>query len=379
MPGSATSSRSLQSKDEHHPSPSPTPRSGSIDKPKPYTRFRKPSLLPLRGPTLENLTLVNILNNETCSPISFKDFSTFITEKEHTTENLLFVIWYRSYEARWKELKENVRERVPVPSTRLGDRYDPFRRRSDTISKREEGGDVSMLSIGEQPMREEAARAFSTFLRSGGSRALGVSDDLRRFARTCLAKSSAPECVGRRDPSRARMVSADRSSSCRYMRKSTKLSRHNLFHTFCHTQAPMSIVQSKCSGAFNSHLIQEVTDEQVLCRRYRLSIRSPHLPRPHSSPTDNKLRLPRNPSHIYHLHLFRLYAGILRLERILLASVESNESATTTVGIGRRGRRRSLDQWEGRGSRSDWKLGIGLEISFTYWKPLDLAWWIEHV
>jgi hypothetical protein len=52
-----------------------------------------------------------------------------------------------------------------------------------------------MLPIGEQPMREEAARAFSTFLRSGGSRALGVSDDLRQFARTCLAKSSAPECV----------------------------------------------------------------------------------------------------------------------------------------------------------------------------------------
>jgi hypothetical protein len=97
-------------------------------------------------------------------------------------------------------LKEDVRERVPVPSTRLGDRYDPFsnRRDTETVSKSEEagGGGVTMLPIGEQPMREEAARAFSTFLRSGGSRALGVSDDLRQFARTCLAKSSAPECVG---------------------------------------------------------------------------------------------------------------------------------------------------------------------------------------
>jgi hypothetical protein len=199
MSGSASSSRSLQSKEER-PSPSPTPRSASIDKTKtkPYTRFRKPSLLPLKGPTLENLKLVNILNNETCSPISFKDFLTFITEKEHTTENFLFVIWYRSYEARWRGLKEDVRERVPVPSTRLGDRYDPFTNRRDTVSKSEEagGGGLTMLPIGEQPMREEAARAFSTFLRSGGSRALGVSDDLRQFARTCLAKSSAPECVG---------------------------------------------------------------------------------------------------------------------------------------------------------------------------------------
>lgn len=338
MPGSATSSRSLQSKDEHHPSPSPTPRSGSIDKPKPYTRFRKPSLLPLKGPTLENLKLVNILNNETCSPISFKDFSTFITEKEHTTENLLFVIWYRSYEARWRELKEDVRGRVPVPSTRLGDRYDPFRRRSDTITKSEEEGDVTTMSIGEQPTREEAARAFSTFLRSGGSRALGVSDDLRQFARTCLAKSSAPECVGHPDSSRAWMVSANRTSSCRYMRKSTKLSRRNHYHTFCHTQAPMSIAQSKCSGTSSLQFMQEVTDGQVLCRRHRLSVRSPDLPHPHPPSTDNTLRLPRNPPRIHHLHLLRLYAGILGLERILLAGLESNQSTTKTMGTGRCGR-----------------------------------------
>ena len=150
------------------------------------------------------------------------------------------------------------------------------------------------------------------------------------------------------------MSGTDRSSSCRYMRKSTKLSRHNHYHTFCHTQAPMSIAQSKCSGTSSLRLMQEVADEQVLRWRYRFSIRSPHLPGPHSSPTDNTLRLPRNPSRIHHLHFLRLYAGILGLEGILLASLESNESTTSTLGTGRRGRRRSLDQWEGRrGYRSD--------------------------
>jgi hypothetical protein len=164
-----------------------------------YTTFRTPSILPLKGPTLEKLKLVNILNNETCSPISYKDFSTFVTEKEHSTENLLFVIWYRSYEARWKQLSQDVRDRIPVPSTRLGDRYAPFGGRGGQVGAKE-GEKSTSLPIGEHPMREEAARAFSTFLRSGGSRALGVSDDLRQFARTCLARSSAPECVSRSGP-----------------------------------------------------------------------------------------------------------------------------------------------------------------------------------
>jgi hypothetical protein len=198
MVGSSSSSRSGRSKDDilelALPNESPT-SCRPITPGNPYTRFRKPSILPLKGPTLENLKLASILNNETCSPISFKDFRSFIEEKEHSTENLLFAIWYRSYAARWRDLDEETKKRVPVPSTRLGDRYDPFTngRGSGVVGTSTET--ASMLPIGEQPMREEAARAFSTFLRSGGSRALGVSDDLRQFARTCLAKSSAPECV----------------------------------------------------------------------------------------------------------------------------------------------------------------------------------------
>lgn len=47
----------------------------------------------------------------------------------------------------------------------------------------------------DQPMREEAVRAFATFLRKGGSRELGISDELREFAKTCLKRSTAPEVV----------------------------------------------------------------------------------------------------------------------------------------------------------------------------------------
>lgn len=149
-------------------------------------KFRTPSILPLKGPSLEDLKLVNILNAETCAPISFKDFTTFITEKELTTENLLFVIWYKSYEVRWRALDQNTKDNVPVPSTRLGDRYDPFTNLDPEFDAQ---------PIGEQPMREEAVRAFATFLKQDGSRALGISDELRKFARTSLTRSSAPECV----------------------------------------------------------------------------------------------------------------------------------------------------------------------------------------
>ena len=46
-----------------------------------------------------------------------------------------------------------------------------------------------------QPMREEVQRAFATFLRKRGSRELGISDELREFARVCLSRSTAPEAV----------------------------------------------------------------------------------------------------------------------------------------------------------------------------------------
>lgn len=150
------------------------------------TKFRTPSILPLKGPKLEDLKLVNILNAETCPPISFKDFTTFVTEKEHTTENLLFVIWYKSYELRWNTLDQSLREKVPVPSTKLGDRYDPFRHVAP---------DFAIQAAMEQPMREEAMRAYATFFKQNGSRALGISDELRVFVQTTLTKSSAPDCV----------------------------------------------------------------------------------------------------------------------------------------------------------------------------------------
>ncbi|WVQ94732.1 hypothetical protein IAU59_001812 [Kwoniella sp. CBS 9459] len=247
-------------------------------------------------PLLEELKLSNILNGETCPPISFPDFAAFVANKEFTTENLLFILWFRSYKARFEQLDAKVKETIPIPSTRLGDRYDPYgyldrpaastsdnqagkfepdgpvifnepfrdhasslkpsahhtevthnfrpcnscthtsdtqcpscdarprrhsrlfsitqsimnsRRASSASAHRDNkvirpilhatmhpplppAGTV-LAEPADQPFREEAQRAFATFLRKGGSRELGISDEMRQFTKLCLARSTAPE------------------------------------------------------------------------------------------------------------------------------------------------------------------------------------------
>ena len=215
-------------------------------------------LRPSTTPSLDDLTLEHILNGETCHPISFNDFAGFTANKEFTSENLLFVLWFRSYRNRFDALPVDKRAKVPVPSTRLGDRYRPFayltQERRDTKADSSVGtptpntsfkgpehafgvcdwaaedapgsntlpqlygkglrpspmllGQASILRptlpagaeydpVEDQPMREEAIRAFSTFLKKTGSRELGISDELREFAKTCLQRSTAPEVVSR--------------------------------------------------------------------------------------------------------------------------------------------------------------------------------------
>lgn len=226
---------------------------------------------------LKQLRLCHILNGETCPPVSFADFATFLTNKDYTSENLVFVLWYRDYKSKWKLLDKAVRIRVPVPSTSLGHRYDPFgylrhgpvalstgadereeevsrnrlasanaysmdataaSDRNDSSAKplksyfsrvssnlprsRLEASSLAacsspltpvssylthplhslfssdgttFLSVDEQPLRDQAQRAFATFLKKGGSKELSISDELREYVRTCLEASTAPESV----------------------------------------------------------------------------------------------------------------------------------------------------------------------------------------
>ncbi|WRT65573.1 uncharacterized protein IL334_002518 [Kwoniella shivajii] len=252
----------------------------------PLSRFNSSAVQPI----LDDLKLSNILNGETCPPISFIDFASFVANKEFTTENLLFILWFRSYRERFDKLEQKVKETIPIPSTRLGDRYDPYgyidrpmpqhdpsepeqdtpvvfsepfrsrdggskpcfchteninhktcrqfsschcaetkvvtarrasrllsithsligSRRPSTISHPNESNALTSIlhqathpplpppgtvlaEPAQQPMRDEAHRGFATFLRKGGSKELGISDELREYTRVCLARSTAPE------------------------------------------------------------------------------------------------------------------------------------------------------------------------------------------
>ena len=258
MSGSADQPQPRPSSVTSHPAPSTSTSTARPSK----TLQRLLHLTPNPN-SLENLTLSNLLNNQTCPPISFPDFALFIERKEFTLENLLFVVWFRSYRLRWEALSADEKKAVPIPDTRLGKRRDPFGYLSEpsvmeskdslqggpSVAVREvprrsshapplpshpfkvcewaqENAPVRFPTssmapmprtkradsipcgqclgctnpkhrhdVKAQPMRLEAARAFATFLRKGGSRELGIADDLREECALALEGSSAPEVV----------------------------------------------------------------------------------------------------------------------------------------------------------------------------------------
>lgn len=232
-----------------HPIPQQSPDPPTTTSPQSITAPPR-ALLPFSYRPLDGVKLATILSGRTCPPISFNDYMLFVTNYEFTTENLLFVVWFQSYEQRWNELEPTVRDRVPVPSMRMKDRHDPFGHLAKGVGAKDAVGrivggaesasmvassskatstsiapseryllqrgptepdiarqhqqatllaspnpEISPLPQAEQPMRDEALRAFATFLGKGGSRELGISDDMREFAKVCLARSSAPDCV----------------------------------------------------------------------------------------------------------------------------------------------------------------------------------------
>ncbi|ORX33642.1 hypothetical protein BD324DRAFT_638996 [Kockovaella imperatae] len=144
---------------------------------------RSAKLKPPRRPKLEDIKLAHVLNGHTCPPISFTDFASYLAKREMTLENLLFVLWFRSYSHRWAQASDT--HRVPVPLTELHHRHDPFTHL--TVSP------DSWLDPIDQPMRDEAQRAFATFFQHGATRELNCTDDLRGFVGTCLRRSTAPE------------------------------------------------------------------------------------------------------------------------------------------------------------------------------------------
>lgn len=74
----------------------------------------------------KDVTLSSILDGKTCSPIALHDFLDFTTHKEVSSENVLFLVWFQSYRARFEALEEKERARVARPDRKLDQQRDPF-------------------------------------------------------------------------------------------------------------------------------------------------------------------------------------------------------------------------------------------------------------
>ena len=67
------------------------------------------------APQLSSISLDDILSGETCEPISLADFESYLMFKEHSVENLRFVVWYQSYRRRFFALPPELQKLSPGP------------------------------------------------------------------------------------------------------------------------------------------------------------------------------------------------------------------------------------------------------------------------
>ncbi|GJE87465.1 regulator of G protein signalling domain-containing protein [Phanerochaete sordida] len=75
--------------------------------------FRRPRIR-LSAP-LSTLSLDDVLSGDTCAPISLPDFDAYLAHREHSAENLRFVVWYQSYRRRFFALPPAQQRRSPGP------------------------------------------------------------------------------------------------------------------------------------------------------------------------------------------------------------------------------------------------------------------------
>ncbi|KAJ2955141.1 hypothetical protein NQZ79_g8817 [Umbelopsis isabellina] len=64
---------------------------------------------------LPEVSLDDVLQEKTCSPISLQDFKWFLKNREHTLENLDFYYWYLDYRERFRSLSDLEKAKSPMP------------------------------------------------------------------------------------------------------------------------------------------------------------------------------------------------------------------------------------------------------------------------
>lgn len=65
------------------------------------------------APPRPAITLDDVLAGDTCAPVGLADFEAYLQHKEHSVENLRFVVWYQSYRRRFLALPAAQQQRSP--------------------------------------------------------------------------------------------------------------------------------------------------------------------------------------------------------------------------------------------------------------------------
>ncbi|THH05089.1 hypothetical protein EW145_g5055 [Phellinidium pouzarii] len=83
---------------------------------------------------LSHITLAHVLSGDTVSPISLSDFEAFLAFCDISLENLLFIVWFQDYRARFDALPVGVQIRSPPPEGLDQHRGKRMNNRMDTNS-----------------------------------------------------------------------------------------------------------------------------------------------------------------------------------------------------------------------------------------------------
>ncbi|PCH40785.1 hypothetical protein WOLCODRAFT_99298 [Wolfiporia cocos MD-104 SS10] len=189
------------------------------------------------------VTLANVLSGDTCYPINLNAFEAYLTYKEHSLENLQFIVWYHNYRSRFLALPGEAqtsgsrhREPISLPSAaktaqRVVDskhRVEKFRcsqgvsqasppaqliecpTASSTVFSLQSNTESALRSpllerdhkvhaglqavpLAEQPFRADCSRIVATFLTPGAAKELPLDPAVRDTAIRNLTWSTHPD------------------------------------------------------------------------------------------------------------------------------------------------------------------------------------------
>ncbi|KAF8602587.1 hypothetical protein BDV93DRAFT_523956 [Ceratobasidium sp. AG-I] len=169
-----------------------------------------------RRKLLGQIRLVNILSGDTCSPLGLEEFEIYLAFREHSLENLQFIVWYHDYRGRFFALSSEQQAFSPSPLSYAAqqsplptpDRYKSVPPSPATSSTQWALSPSSASSsswapwspitpppvaLRDQPFRAETLSIVATFLRQNAKKELTLDADVRDEVLRGLERSTHPD------------------------------------------------------------------------------------------------------------------------------------------------------------------------------------------